>query len=215
MSTRIVLEQLIRFAHDSYRDVRFLLDALLNRGGTFAFLRFSPDEIRFLNKRHRNDWEKSIARGIREALRHSGQNYYVGLPKRCCSSVEIEEKAKKLVGVGEKQQTFETIWDRESNVVGSCLSIDVVMVGNSPLADVYVPLNVTDQPFNFLKVVKEMESIDRPIYVHDGLLSNVLIYYYWLNMPNRKRQPIINIGSRINKILRIGGPRVLDHECVW
>lgn len=230
------MKNLIRFNHDFQDDLGHVLGALMGHR-PIALSRFADGEIAFCqgHKLHKtaDKWkydgdDTPFALAMREALTDNLDDYYLGLGCPCCDKPTHDWLMDKATTPGDSR-TFSNVmvngnYARFKKFIDQQkMLLKCELVGCFELATIKVPANAINPAFDYSDTVERLLAAKRPILVAAGPLSCVLIWEYWSQVPKDERQPIIDVGSALDPMLKgrttrryqKSGTPTSTKECRW
>lgn len=218
------------FRQDFDADLRAFADAFFY-GPPFALSRFGDGEESLLRKRmfyvnkgveqwHSGgtDW----ARGqLATALRFRGPGYYVGIASSCCAPKAHQYLARHS-RLNSQHLTFATLFchGNYDRTLELNLARNAVVVGSHPDAEVRVPANAINEPWDVDALLTRLASVDKPILVAAGPAACWIVQQYWARSP---KQTIVDVGALFDPVLHGCASRPYhdersgwrEHCCVW
>lgn len=179
----------------------------------FALSRFADGELAFCAgfKKHRtadgwkyNGGDTPFALAMREAISADMDGMYYGVSCPCCDPkghawymANMRTPPARItfsnIFVNANYARFKEFANRVS------LRDRVVLVGCTDAADIRIPVNAINPPFDYAPTIDAMERADKPILVAGGPMSCVLIHRYWVRCG---RRAVVDIGSALDPEIR-------------
>ncbi len=212
-------------AQDFRGDLIGMIEAL-SANEPFALVRYGDGERAIIERRrlavnkYLEQWDsvgadsEAFARRLEDALTETGNGWYVGVSCPCCDPPAHQWYLSKIQVPGE-QITYANLvvngnwvtWMAEAEKWWDLKETEnrAVLVACDNRADYIVRPNAVNG-FDAIAILDSLANSlsqeDRPIFVAAGPAAEVLIHRYWQITPPESRQPIIDVGSTFDVMLR-------------